>query len=535
MSDTVPLFGFHKRSYIVLVSIAGTAAFSILGAVQLTHVLAPIAAFLLLLGNMQLATVDLLCEGKYAEMMVSKPESGSDLVSYVWGLYNIGSFFGSLIAGPMADHFNPRFIWLVCVPFAVQVIFPVLAGWLPEERLPPEERHLRTDKIRKHPDLFKLSVAMTLGSIAVGVSALLGSGYVQSVASSTTSLVLCVLGLKWLPRMLGRANLYMFLSSLLYVSLPGALDYWFTGSEECVPGGPHFSFTYYVTYASLVGSVAGAIGVAAFQRFLSRGSFRTAFWTTCLVKLAASAFDIAIVKRYNISLGIPDKMAFLLGDAIILQVAATLDFMPAVVLTSKVCPKGMEASVYALLASYQNLGSNVSRTLGVALIDWLEIKTTPPCDFTNLPMAIVIAHVLLPLLVFPLVFVLIPNVKMTDDLIEQVDEEGGSQFVRVPSEEDMDELAPEDKESTKASLMTKTPSIPIQQSEAKASAISVEADPAQDKDDPLASSDGTSLASITPGTYQQAETPSSSQMLEFPYSYVDDGGDEDVHERRQER
>jgi hypothetical protein len=33
-----------------------------------------------------------------------------------------------------------------------------------------------------------------------------------------------------------------------------------------------------------------------------------------------------------------------------LQIVATLEFMPAVILTSRLCPKGMEATVYALLA-----------------------------------------------------------------------------------------------------------------------------------------------------------------------------------------
>lgn len=76
----------------------------------------------------------------------------------------------------------------------------------------------------------------------------------------------------------------------------------------------------------------------------------------------------------------------------------------------------MEASVYALLASYQNLGSSVARSVGVALIDFLHINTEK-CEFRGLPMAIFIAHVALPLLVVPLVFILIPDAKMTDDLL----------------------------------------------------------------------------------------------------------------------
>lgn len=83
----------------------------------------------------------------------------------------------------------------------------------------------------------------------------------------------------------------------------------------------------------------------------------------------------------------------------------------------------MEASVYALLASYQNLGGNVARSIGVALIDFLHINTEK-CQFQSLPTAIFIAHVALPILIVPLVFVLIPDAKMTDDLLTEEQRNG---------------------------------------------------------------------------------------------------------------
>lgn len=101
----------------------------------------------------------------------------------------------------------------------------------------------------------------------------------------------------------------------LYVNIGGASDFWFTAGPECVPNGPHFSYVYYITYASLVGSAAGMVGVALFQAFLSQGTFRRAFCTTLLLKLVASLFDLFIITRDNIRFGIPDKVAFMLGDA----------------------------------------------------------------------------------------------------------------------------------------------------------------------------------------------------------------------------
>jgi hypothetical protein len=70
-------------------------------------------------------------------------------------------------------------------------------------------------------------------------------------------------------------------------------------------------------------------------------------------------FDIIIVQRWNIALGISDKNMFMIGDAIIYDICYTLNFMPAVLLTSKLCPKEIESTTYALLAGFQNFGQQV--------------------------------------------------------------------------------------------------------------------------------------------------------------------------------
>lgn len=91
----------------------------------------------------------------------------------------------------------------------------------------------------------------------------------------------------------------------------------------------------------------------------------------------------------------------------------------AVVLISKLCPQGVESTVYALLAGFSNFGSAVASSLGVLGIDVAGIKTPGEglCNFDNLSWLIVFSHVLLPLLTVPLTFVLIPNARMTDDLV----------------------------------------------------------------------------------------------------------------------
>jgi len=79
----------------------------------------------------------------------------------------------------------------------------------------------------------------------------------------------------------------------------------------------------------------------------------------------------------------------------------------------------MEATVYALLAGFQNFGSAVSSSMGTLAIDLTGIRTPKdaPCNFDDLIWLVVTSHVILPLLTLPLTFVLIPNARMTDDLL----------------------------------------------------------------------------------------------------------------------
>lgn len=439
LSDAVPLFGFHKRSYIVMLSIVGSISLGLLWWMKLTSAMIFLGAMLLLLFQLQVASVDLLTEGKYAELMVEQPETGSDLVSFAWGLQSAGALFGSLISAVVLK-FSPdaKGMFLVSLPLAAQVIIPAVRGWFPERRLPSGQRGIRYDKINQFPDMFKLAVFMTLGAILVGGSAIF-SPQIQNNVSLLVALVLALLAFKWLPETLRKANLYLFLNNMLYLNIQGAMDYWMTAGPECVKDGPNFGMAFYVSYANLIGSLASVLGVVLFQVQFSKGTFRTAFLAAGIVKVAASVFDFIIIKRFNKRIGIPDEIFFMLGDAVIFQVINRCELMPSIVLTSKVCPPGMEASVYALLVSYQNLGIAVSRTVGDYLVDQLGIKTTPQvstgqCDFGNLGLAVLIAHVAIPSLIFPLIFMLIPDARMTDDLVKS-EEEGGASTGNQSAEE----------------------------------------------------------------------------------------------------
>lgn len=158
-------------------------------------------------------------------------------------------------------------------------------------------------------------------------------------------------------------------------------------------------------------------------------------------------------------------MTYLLGDAIVFQLCATLNFLPAVVLTAKLCPKNVESTVYALLAGFQNFGTQLSRTIGVAALGWFQIRAEldednfpgETCDFKNLSWLLFAAHFVCPLLAVPLTFILIPDANMKDDLepesyAKPSDEpknktDGGSTYTEIKTEAKDASLLPPGRES----------------------------------------------------------------------------------------
>merc|ERR1711920_1123405 len=84
---------------------------------------------------------------------------------------------------------------------------------------------------------------------------------------------------------------------------------------------------------------------------------------------------------------------------------------------SRLCPRGAEATVFAILAGFQNFGSSVSSILGVRLCDALGLVASRdgPCDFGQLPLLVLLAHAFLPMTCIPLTFWLVPAERVDDE------------------------------------------------------------------------------------------------------------------------
>ena len=113
--------------------------------------------------------------------------------------------------------------------------------------------------------------------------------------------------------------------------------------------------------------------------------------------------QLLLVSRANRALGIPDDV-FVLGDTTILTVLGEISFMPVLVLAARICPEGVEATLFATLMSILNTGGVLGSALGALLTRLMGVTSD---NYDNLFQLVLLCNVLT---LVPLAFIrLIPE------------------------------------------------------------------------------------------------------------------------------
>mmetsp|Transcript_151994 Transcript_151994/g.487964 ORF Transcript_151994/g.487964 Transcript_151994/m.487964 type:complete len:591 (+) Transcript_151994:73-1845(+) len=415
LSDCFPLGRYHKRGYLLVASFVGCCGFASLALLPIQS-LGPdqvwFVASLFCACNVLISTFDLLCEGKYSEMM-RVSGAGSEVLTLVWTCMQAGALLAALITGLFVDTTGPQPLLALCLPIAALALWRTLAGDLPEQ--PRRSWASLRFKVRSQPRLFLLAFAMAFGGLLVAVAVVHLDGQGRAAVACAVSGVLIVGSFLSLPPTLAKGNLYMFLTSLAYMDVTGPLAYFYTGGTQCIEDGPHFSYSYYLAVSNVVGAAGSMLGAVLFQG-MQDWTFQGAFLVTTFIQIFASVFDLMIVYRLNVALGISDAAAYLFGDAACQSMASMMAIMPMAMLTARLCPRGAEATVFAILAGFQNFGSSVGSIIGVQLTTYFKVEASAPgpCNFEGLGNLLILAHVISPLLCLPFIYFLVPSSRMND-------------------------------------------------------------------------------------------------------------------------
>ncbi|MEH1970716.1 folate/biopterin family MFS transporter [Nostoc sp.] len=346
ISDGLPIFGYRRRPYLILSGILGTASWVSLATIVHTSWAATLA---IALGSLSVAMSDVIVDSLVVERArgESQAKAGS-LQSLCWGASAIGGLITAYFSGLLLQYFTTHTV------FGITALFPLIVSgvaWLIAES--PVSKDAQDSNQTN-----SLPIKHQLGQLR------------QAISQKTI----------WLP------TAFIF----IWQATPNADSAFFYFSTNELHFEPEF-----LGRVHLVTSFASLAGVWIFQRFLKSIPFRVIFaWSTVLSSILGMTM-LLLVTHTNRLLGIDDHW-FSLGDSLILSVMGKIAFMQVMVLAARLCPSGVEATLFALLMSVYNLAGTLSHAFGALITYWLGITAT---NFESLWLLVVITNLstLLPL------------------------------------------------------------------------------------------------------------------------------------------
>ncbi|XP_051119252.1 probable folate-biopterin transporter 3 [Andrographis paniculata] len=341
LTDAVPISGQRRRPYFILAGIIGSVSMIILSLEK--NILLGFALLLLMSGSAGAAIADVTIDACVTENSIGHPSLAGEMQSLCGLCSSVGQLIGYAISGFLVHLIGSKGVFGV---LSIPAGLVILVGIIIQDPLIRNASYKRISQ--KFLDASR-DMWMALKCPAV-----------------------------WRP------CLYMYVSLAMSLHIHEGMFYWYTDAKT----GPSFSQEA-VGSISAVGAVGALLGVLLYQNAFRNHPFRRVLFWAQLLYGASGMLDLILVSRLNLIFGVPDYSVVVL-DAAVSHMIGRLKWLPLLVLSSKLCPSGIEGTFFALLMSIDHIGSFSAAWAGGLLLHSLNVTRT---SFDNLWIAIVIRSV----------------------------------------------------------------------------------------------------------------------------------------------
>ncbi|XP_050233638.1 probable folate-biopterin transporter 3 [Mercurialis annua] len=342
LTDSVPILGYRRRPYFVFAGVLTATAMLALSLQKNLHL--AFALLYLMAGTAGVAIADVTIDACVTQNSISHPSLAGDMQSLCGLSSSIGALVGYTLSGFLVHIVGPKGVFgLLSIPASMVILVGIILR---------ESRGHRFAYRRVNEKFLDNSKAMWMTLQCRDV---------------------------WRP------CLYMYLSLALSLHIHEGMFYWYTDAK----GGPSFSKEVVGSIFS-VGAVGSLCGVLIYQNLLKDHPFRDILFWSQLLYGASGLLDLVLVLRLNLRIGLPDYF-FVVFDEAVSKMIGRIKWMPLLVLSSKLCPAGIEGTFFALIMSIDHVGLLSSTWAGGLLLHVLNVTRT---QFDNLWMAILIRSML---------------------------------------------------------------------------------------------------------------------------------------------
>jgi len=418
LSDTLPIFNYRRMGYMIIALLGGITAFFIVGLTNKDTLSETSFVGLGFVMHCFLSTTDLLSEAVYSEEIKARPETGPDILSFIWGGMNIGAIFG-IICVPILMSHNLRYPFLFCVIPTLFTLWPTCCNYFGEKKLDKKSLSECRKQLLRDPEIFCAALFMGFGSLGLSIVGTIYKNVLFNAALNAT-FAACVFAMNFIvfPVTVAKVNNFYLLQNSLSVSIKMASFYFYTDDAKQFTAGPHFSMTFYSGVLGTVGCLASLIGITFYRVYMAKAHYHTIIIRINIIYSILCLLDVVFFKLWHRKLGIDDHY-FVLGASASELMVVQLKWLPGMLMMSMLCTEGLEATMFSMLAACHNLGYNVSASLGGALLLLLGVspsgKEGEDHQFDNLWIAALISTIL-PLLVCLLIPYMIPDCYQTESI-----------------------------------------------------------------------------------------------------------------------
>ncbi|KAK3211220.1 hypothetical protein Dsin_015926 [Dipteronia sinensis] len=373
LTDVLPIFGYRRRPYFMLAGFLGVTSMLLVSLHGKLHL--ALAVLSLTAGSAGVAIADVTIDACVAQNSIIHRSLASDMQSLCSLTASIGALVGFFISGIFVHLIGPKGVFgLLTIPATLVI----LVGTLLDEPPVTDFNYKQVLVVRPYVNYWFIIPCIFIPSY---LEVLTGESKVNQKFADARKAMWTTLKfpLVWRP------CLYMYLSFVLSLDVNEGLFYWYTDSKA----GPSFSKET-VGYILSVGPVGSLLAAILYQNALKDYPFRDLLFWAQLLSGLSGMLDLMLVLRWNLVFGIPDFVAIVIDEGVS-KMVGKLKWMPLLVLSSRLCPPGIEGTFFALLMSIDNAGVLSSSWGGGLLLHILKVTRT---QFHNLWLAILIRNIL---------------------------------------------------------------------------------------------------------------------------------------------
>ena len=316
ISDALPLFGYRRKSYLILTSLVAFAVWFMLGQVENYTIALLLTVFTL--SNFFYAFNDVVCDGLMVQ--TGKPHNlTGKFQSWQWGAVYVAQIFTSLAGGWVATNLKNQTIFSINAVFPLMVLALVLF-FVKEEKAEKNSAHWKTS-----------------------VSAL---------------------------KEAGRDKVLWFVAFFIFFwnFSPSYGTPFFYYANDVLKFEKMF-----FGYVGAVGSATSVLGAMLFSRYSAKVPMKKLIYCSIVIAVITNLSDLIYFTPFILNHLWRAKVMYIItaGTMSILGTFITLAMMN---LAAVICPKYSEGTVFAALMSVWNLGNMGSSAFGGYMFDLVGLK-----------------------------------------------------------------------------------------------------------------------------------------------------------------